>query len=194
MNAVCTVAVGELAETGAGALVWVVVAAILVALGAAVLVTWRMRRARPVAAALLLVGLVALTVGGPQPVPPAQAAASDVVYSPGCSLIAVDEAGVLLHPVTSTLLPGDSVIAITAPVANAFAGEVELSGEAVLGTGPLAAQLVTEVRFDGAVGPVALAAGESVVVTVIVALSPHVDNTAQGQAVDVELVLTAAEA
>jgi hypothetical protein len=53
---------------------------------------------------------------------------------------------------------------------------------------------VTEVRFDGAVGPVTLAAGESVVVTVIVALSPHVDNTAQGQSVDVELVLTAAEA
>jgi hypothetical protein len=193
MNSVCTVAVGELAETGSGALVWAVAAAGLLMLGAAVLVMWRMRRARPVAATLLLVGFVALAVVGPQPTS-AQAAASDVVYSPGCSLIEVDEAGVLLDPVTSNLLPGDSVIAITAPVANAFAGEIELSGEAVLGTGALAAQLVTEVRFDGAVGPVTLAAGESVVVTVIVALSPHVDNTAQGQSVDVELVLTAAEA
>jgi hypothetical protein len=41
---------------------------------------------------------------------------------------------------------------------------------------------------------VTLAAGESVVVTVVVALSPHADDTVQGQAVDVELVLTAAEA
>jgi LPXTG-motif cell wall-anchored protein len=194
MNSVCTVAVGELAETGSSTLAWLVAAAGLVMLGALVLVMWRMRRARPAAAALLLVGLVALAVAGPQPAAPAQAAASDVVYSAGCSLIEVDEAGVLLHPVTSTLLPGDSVIAITAPVASAFAGEIELSGEAVLGTGLLAAQLVTEVRFDGAAGPVTLAAGESVVVTVVVALSPHADDTVQGQAVDVELVLTASEA
>jgi hypothetical protein len=194
MNAVCTVAVGELAETGSGALVWVVAAAALLVLGAAVLVVWRMRRARPAAAALLLVGLVALAVAGPQPATPAQAAASDVVYSPGCSLVEVDEAGVLLDPVTSSLLPGDSVIAISAPVVNAFAGEIELSGAAVLGTGALAAQLVTEVRVDGVPGPVTLAAGESVVVTVVVALSPATDDTAQGQTVDIELVLTAVAA
>jgi hypothetical protein len=194
VNSVCTVVVGELAGTGSDALAWVVVAAALTVLGVAALVVWRMRRTRHAAVALLLVGLVALAVAGPQPAPPAQAAASDVVYSPGCSLIVVDESGVVLDPVTSNLLPGDSVVAITAPVENAFAAPIELSGEAVLGTGPLATQLTTEVSFDGAPGPVTLAAGESVVVSVVVTLSALVGDAAQGQTVDIELVLTASEA
>src|SRR5690606_17331311 len=175
-------------------LAWVVVAAALTVLGVAALVVWRMRRTRHAAVALLLVGLVALAVAGPQPVPPAEAAASGVVYSPGCSLIVVDESGVVLDPVTSNLLPGDSVVVITAPVENAFAAPIELSSEAVLGTGPLATQLTTEVSFDGAPGPVALAAGESVVVSVVVTLSALVGDAAQGQTVDIELVLTASEA
>lgn len=193
MNSVCTVAVGELAETGSGVLAWAVVAAVLVVLGVAVLAVWWMRRARRAAVALLLVGLVTLVVAGPQAPAPAQAAASDVVYSAGCTLITIDETGVVLDPVTSSLLPGDSATAITAPVENVFAGAVELSGEAAFGTGPLAAQLSTAVLFDGVPGPVTLAAGEGVVVTVVVSLPTHVDDAAQGHTVDVELVLTAAE-
>lgn len=192
---VCTVEVASIADTGAGAaLGWALAGLVVVVLGMALLVVRRRRARRAAGAAVMLTALVALAVAGPQPVQPAHAAASDVVYSPGCSLIEVDEASIDFAPVTSSLLPGDRVIAITAVVDNRFAGAIELAGDAHLGSGSLAPLLVTEVLFDGAPGPVTLAAGEGVVVTVIVTLPAHVDDTAQGQTVDVDLVLTASEA
>lgn len=192
---VCTVEVASIADTGAGAVLgWALAGLVVVVLGTALLVVRRRRVRRAAGAVVMLAALVALAVAGPQPAQPAQAAASDVVYSPGCSLIEIDEASVDFAPVTSSLLPGDRVTAITAGVDNRFAGAIELSGVAGLGTGSLAALLVTEVLFDGAPGPVTLAAGEAVVVTVVVTLPAHVDDTAQGETVDVDLVLTASEA
>jgi|GEM_PF-3326572 len=192
----CTVAIDALAETGAGAaFAWALAAGLLVAVGVLVLVLHRrrMRRGVGVAAGLLVMGAVAFAVAGPQAAPPAQAAASDVVYSAGCSLITVDEAGLAFAPVGSGMLPGDTVTAIEAPVANAFAGKIVLSGEALLGDAPLAAQLTTHVLFDGAPGPVTLAAGETVGVAVVVTMPAEVGDTAQAQTVDIELRLTAAE-
>jgi len=142
---------------------------------------------------MVLAARVALAVVGPHGTAPAQALGSDVDYGAGCSLIEVDESSVDVTPVSS-LLPGDRVTAITAVVNNRFAGSVELSGVAGAGSGSLAALLETEVLFDSAPGPVTLAAGEGVVVTVIVTLPSHVDDTAQGQTIDVDLVLTASEA
>jgi hypothetical protein len=192
---ICTVEVSSIADTGAGAVLgWVLAGLLIVALGAVVLLAVRRARsARAGAAAVLLLAVAGLAVLGPQGVSPAQAAASDVVYSDGCSLISIDESSVQLTPVGSGLLPGDSVVAVSAIVENRFAGEVEVSGEAVLGGGPLAALLETEVFFAGSPGPVTLAAGQQVTVTVTVGLPTSVDDAAQGELVDVELVMTASE-
>lgn len=192
MNPVCTVEVSQVAATGAGdALLWAVVALVSATVGLALFLVAR-RRARG-AAALLTVGLVAAAVAGPQQAAPAQAAASDVVYSAGCTLIAVDEQGVEFSPLMGSLVPGDDVVAITVPVENRFAGTVELSGEVRLGSGALEGVLSTEVRFGGAPGPVSLPAGASTVVTVHLALPAGAGDALQGESIDVELVLTASE-
>lgn len=195
MNSVCTVEV-SLGATGLDPLIWTLAVAALLALvlGAALALA-RRARARRALVVLAVLGVVCLGALGPQAASPAQAAASDVSSSDGCTLIQLDEADVVFEPVASqSLLSGDSVTAITAVVDNAFAGPIELSGNAVLGSGPLAALLHTEVLFDGVPGPVTLAEGGSTTVTVVVTLPLSADDSAQSETVTVDLVLTASQA
>src|SRR5690606_38956500 len=105
----------------------------------------------------------------------------------------IDESTIMFEPMTASLLPGDRVTAISAVVENRFAAEIELDAEADLGSGPLAALLETEVGLDGAAGPVVLAPGQRVTVTVQLARPAGVDDAGQSEPVVVDLVLTAVE-
>jgi hypothetical protein len=193
----CT-AVVALAETGAdgllaGALGGVALAAAgLVVLLLLVLVRSERRSARALVV-LLALGVAVLALPGPHTASPAHAAASDVDYSAGCTLIVVDEATLVFEPVTANLLPGDDVRAIQAVVENRFAGDIELDADALLGSGPLAGVLEVEVLIDGGAAPVVLAPGARALVEVHVALAAGVSNAAQAQTVTIDLVLTASE-
>lgn len=193
----CT-AVVALADTGADGLLAGVLggvalaAAGLVVLLLLVLVRSERRRARALVV-LLALGVAVLALPGPHTASPAQAAASDVDYGAGCTLIVVDEATLVFEPVTANLLPGDDVRAIQAVVENRFAGDIELDADALLGSGPLAGVLEVEVLVDGGAAPVVLAPGARVTVEVHVAVAAGVSNAAQAQTVTIDLVLTASE-
>jgi hypothetical protein len=194
----CT-AVVALADTGADGLLAGVLggvalaAAGLVVLLLLVLVRSERRRARALVVLLALAGVAVLALPGPHTASPAQAAASDVDYSAGCTLFTVDEATLVFEPVTANLLPGDDVRAIQAVVENRFAGDIELDADALLGSGPLAGVLEVEVLVDGGAAPVVLGPGARAVVEVHVALAAGVSNVAQAQTVTIDLVFTASE-
>lgn len=193
----CT-AVVALAETGAdGLLAGALGGVALAAAGLVVLLLllWRARRRGHGRAlvVLLALGIAVLALPGPHTASPAQAAASDVDYSAGCTLFTVDEATLVFEPVTANLLPGDAVRAIQAVVENRFAGDIELDADALLGGGPLAGVLEVEVLIDGGAAPVVLAPGARAVVEVHVGLAAGVSNAAQAQTVTIDLVLTASE-
>lgn len=194
---ICTAVVASIAQTGADAVIaWMLVAAVVIAAGFTLVLVRRARRDRrggATVATVALVALVALAFAAPLGAAPAHAAASDVDYSPGCTLIHVDESLTVFEPVTMSMLPGDDVIAIRTVVENRFAGDIELDAEAQLGSGPLAALLDVEVLVDGGPAPVVLTPGQRVSVEVHVALAPGVGNTVQGEAVAIDLVLTASE-
>lgn len=194
---ICTAVVASIAQTGADAVVaWVLVAVVVIVVGFALVLVRRARRDRGgggAGAGVALVALVALALAGPQGAPPAHAAASDVDYGPGCTLIVVDESLTVFEPVTMNMLPGDDVTAIRTVVENRFAGDIELDAEAQLDSGPLAALLDVEVLVDGGPAPVVLTPGQRVTVEVHVALAPGVGNTVQGSSVAIDLVLTASE-
>lgn len=191
---ICTVFVGGLAATGADAALGLVIAMLLLlVLGTVTLLLVRRarapRRTSAALAALAALSLGALLLHGSTPAH----AAAEVSYN-GCTLIALDESDIVFEDVAaSSLLPGDSTTAITAVVENRFAGTIELSGQAPLGTGALATELVTEVLFDGAVGPVVLAPGDRVTVTVVVNLALGTSSTLQDETTSIDLVLTAIE-
>lgn len=196
---ICTAVVASIAQTGADAVVaWVLVAAVVIVAGFALVLVRRARRDRGgggagVGVGVALVALVALALAGPQGASPAHAAASDVDYGSGCTLIVVDESLTVFEPVTMNMLPGDDVTAIRTVVENRFAGDIELDAEAQLDSGPLAALLDVEVLVDGGPAPVVLTPGQRVTVEVHVALAPGVGNTVQGSSVAIDLVLTASE-
>lgn len=192
---ICTAVVASIAQTGADAVVaWVLVAAVVIVVGFALVLVRRARRdRRGGGATVALVALVALALAGPQGASPAHAAASDVDYGPGCTLIVVDESLTVFEPVTMNMLPGDDVTAIRTVVENRFAGDIELDAEAQLHSEPLAALLDVEVLVDGGPAPVVLTPGQRVTVEVHVALAPGVGNTVQGSSVAIDLVLTASE-
>lgn len=196
---ICTVVVGGLASTGADAALGLVIATLLLlVLGIVTQLLVRreraLRRTSAVLAVLATLSLGSLSLGALvlHDSTPAHAA-PEVSYN-GCTLFALDESDIVFEAVaTSSLLPGDSATAITAVVENRFAGTIELSGQALLGTGALAPELTTEVLFDGAVGPVVLAPGDRVTVTVVVSLALGVSNALQNETTSTDLVLTAIE-
>jgi hypothetical protein len=193
----CT-AVVALADTGADGLLAGVLGGIAFAAAGLVvllLLLWRARRRGHGRAlvVLLALGIAVLALPGPHTASPAQAAASDVDYSAGCTLFTVDEATLVFEPVTANLLPGDDVRAIQAVVENRFAGDIELDADALLGSGPLAGVLEVEVLVDGGAAPVVLGPGARAVVEVHVALAAGVSNVAQAQTVTIDLVFTASE-
>lgn len=195
----CTVVVA-IAETGADAvLAWMLVGIVALMAGLALVLVWRVRSARRAGvaggagAALAVLTLATLALAGPQGAAPAHAAASGVDYGAGCTLIHVDESLTVFEPVTMSMLPGDDVTAIRTVVENRFAGDIELDAAALLGSGALATMLSVEVLIDGGPAPVVLTPAQRVAVEVHVALAPGVGNIAQGEAVAIDLVLTASE-
>lgn len=192
----CTVVVA-LAGTGADAVLAGVLGGLSLAAVGLVLVlllVWRTRRrGRALVAVLALATVAALALPGPHTATPAHAAASDVDYGSGCTLITVDEATLVFEPVTASLLPGDDVRAIQVEVENRFAGAIDLDAAALLGAGSLAGVLDVEVLIDGGPAPVVLAPGSRVTVEVHVALAPGIGNAAQAETVTIDLVLTASE-
>lgn len=194
----CTVVV-ELAGTGADAVLAGVLGGLfLAAAGAALLLLllWRARRRGRAPALVVLVAfaaVAALALPGPLAAAPAHAAASDVDYGDGCTLMTVDEATLLFEPVTTSLLPGDDVRAIQVEVENRFAGDIDLDAAARLGSGALAGVLDVEVLIDGRPSPVVIGPGARVMVEVRVALAPGVSNAVQGETVTIDLLLTASE-
>lgn len=194
----CTVVVA-IADTGADAVLAGVLGGLALAaagLALLLLLLWRARRrgrAGALLAILALVGAAALALPGPHTVTPAHAAASNIDYSAGCTLITLDEATLVFEPVTGSLLPGDEVRAIQVEVENRFAGDIDLDAAAILGSGPLAGVLVVEELIDGGPAPIVLAPGARAVVEVHVALAPGIGNAAQAETVTIDLMLTASE-
>lgn len=186
----CTATVGSLPDTGAGTPFWVLALALaLVSVGVVVLL--RARRGRT-AGAVLSVAVVAGALLAPTGAPPAHADTTRVEYGAGCSLIAIDESAIswATPTVTSGLLPGDSVVALTVPVTNNDTAPIRVSGR--LGTDASAPGLHGRVRFDDIGGPVLLAPGQRTVATLAVDVLPSAGDDLQGTTTPLELVLTAA--
>ncbi len=181
---VCTAAGSALAGTGAAFPGWLVLVAALAVIGGAALVLVRRRAA--IALVLVLVGTLLLAPAG---APSAQAA--DVEYSTGCTLILVEN--VTFTGEAAAMLPGDSVVALSAVVTNRYRGPISLDGAAELGGTVLAGAATTSLAFDGGPGPVTVPDGDSVLVTVTVSLPANATDALQGVSAGLTLVLTATE-
>ena len=184
----CTATVQSLPDAGAGMSPWWIAAALaMIVAGAAVLLLARRSR---LIAALVGIGLLGLVLTTPSP-PPA-AAANEIGYAEGCTLIAIDAESVTwTAPARATgLLPGDTAPVLTLTLTNTYAEPVRLSGR--LRVAPaLAEDLAGRVRFDDAPGPTWLAPGQRIEVTLDIGLTPTADDDLQGRETPLELVLTA---
>lgn len=186
LAAVCTASVSALQGTGSALPPWLALAALgLLVLGVALLLVLRRSAVAGMIAAALIAALVIA------PAAPA-AHAAEVDYGTGCALFQVDD--VAFSADTGELLPGDSVIALTAKVANRYAGPIELDGIASLSDASLVGALVVTVDFDGASGLVTVPAGDSVLVTVTVSMPADAVDSLQGLSTALTLELTATAA
>lgn len=184
----CTATVGSLPDAGSGTPAWwLVLALALILTGGALLLRARRARATATMVTLLAAGVLLLPTGAP----PAHADTTRVEYGAGCSLIAIDESAIswATPTVTSGLLPGDSVVALTVPVANSGTAPIRVSGR--LGSGTARPGLSGQVRFDDAAGPIEVAPGHETVATLSIRVLPSADDHLQGTSTPLELVLTA---
>ena len=193
-----------LSGTGAASLPWPLMGVGLLAVFLGVVVVLvvarhtRTQRGRApkamLAAALLLGASIGVTGLSGVGATPAQAATSEVTYSDGCALFAID-VGETQPPGATNLLPGDTQTAVTVTVTNRFTAAIKIAASAELeGTTPL----VASVHLDGVVhgtgdGPVALAPGVSTQIDVLVELPSHTGNEHQGSQVGLTLTVSGAE-
>lgn len=189
----CVATIDTLPATGAdGGLIWIIAAIGMAVLGLGLfaVLAARTRRAAPAAPAALA-ALAALGVAAAVLVPATPAAAAgEVDYGAGCTLIRIDDVAVP-PAAAATLVPGSEITVLTATVRNPTSGPVRirLSPELVSGVRPG----ITVTGFAGAEPTTSfeLAPGAARTVSVHVALAADAGNELQGLQSPTRLVLTA---
>lgn len=201
-TSVCEATISTLPATGGTTPAWLFIVGILTLLAGITLVVLAARRARfrsrsssrgGLPAALAITALLA---GGlilaPHTTTPAHAAPGQVAYTPGCTLIHIDQ--IALADAAAEMLPGDTVTALTATITNRYSAPIRVEGTPQLGTGGLPTTALTiDTLFTGQTGPVTLAPGASTAVTVTITLPPTTDNSMQGATAPLSLTITASE-
>lgn len=184
--AVCLATLTELPATGAAPSNWLLVAAVALVIGGAVLLATTSRRsirgAWPGAAAVILAAAI-LT-----PAAPSAAHAASIEYGDGCTLIEVRD---VTRPASAqAMLPGDDRVVLTAVLANRYSQTIIVDGAAILES-PLGDAMQLNVDLSRAAGPITLAPSEQIPVTVRAHLPPSAGDDMQGLIADLTLVLTA---
>lgn len=189
----CVATVGALPATGgdSSAFVWWAHAAIvIIGVGAIALLVRRRALAAGAIAVLAAVVIVGASLTAP---PAAHADTGTVTYEGDCTLIRIDPTSVhRAHPETlGSLLPGDSVTAVTVDVRNSSDFDISLTADVDLDPATFDGALEIATLVDGAAGPVDLPPGEHVTVTLNVRLADHAGDALQGRSSPLPLVLTA---